>query len=123
MKRALRDNEGKLRWDLLPVEWEEELVKILTKGAVKYSPDNWKESINTQDHESFKQDRMASAMRHIAAYRKGEVFDKENLLDVKTTHLGHAAWNLLAIMYYDMNVLKSFYGEEFHKEQTEKHKE
>jgi hypothetical protein len=103
--KALRFNAGKLRWELLPVEWQEELVKVFSKGAVKYKPDNWKNSIGTEDSTQFKQDRLGSALRHIAAYRKGELLDSEvveGAEHIPTYHLAHAAWNLLAILYYDL---------------------
>lgn len=104
-KKALRFNAGKLRWELLPVEWQEELVKVFTKGAVKYQAENWKNSIGTEDSHQFKQDRLGSALRHIAAYRKGEHIDPETVAgaeEIPTHHLAHAAWNLLAILYYDI---------------------
>lgn len=103
--KALRFNAGKLRWELLPVEWQEELVKVFTKGAVKYEANNWQKSIGTPDAEQFKQDRMGSALRHIAAYRKGENEDKEvveGVEGIQTYHLAHAAWNLLAVLYYEL---------------------
>ncbi len=103
--KALRFNAGKLRWELLPVEWQEELVKVFTKGAVKYKPENWKKSIGTEDSEQFKIDRMGSALRHIAAYRKGEQLDTEVIEGteaIQTYHLAHAAWNLLALLYYEI---------------------
>jgi len=104
-KKALRFNAGKLRWELLPVEWQEELVKVFTKGAIKYEANNWQRSIGTDDAEQFKQDRIGSALRHIAAYRKGERVDPEVVVGaegIPTYHLAHAAWNLLAILYYDL---------------------
>ena len=33
--------DGKLRWELLPLETIEEIVRIYTFGADKYGPNNW----------------------------------------------------------------------------------
>ncbi len=110
--KAQRDNDGKLRYDLLPLEWEEELVKILTFGAQKYAPDNWKLSMNTEDHEQFMKDRYESARRHSQARRKGQILDPASGLP----HLAHVAWNALAMMSYDLaeaNALQTF-GEQIH---------
>lgn len=97
--KALRFDTGKLRFDLLPHEWEEELTAILTKGAEKYADDNWKNDVNTERHDKWKKKCYACARRHILAYLKGERFDKESGRE----HLGHASWNLLAMMWYDIN--------------------
>ncbi len=94
---ALRYNKGKLRYDLLPAEWEAELAEILTKGAEKYDAHNWKKSIGTADHDAMVEDRYSSARRHIEAWRRGEKIDPE----LGTSHLGMAAWNLLVCLTYD----------------------
>lgn len=106
--RASRFNDGKLDYTAYPVEFEEEIAKVATNGALKYALDNYKLSLNTEDHEKFQRDRMSSAIRHIVAYRKGERIDQESLdKQYQTQHLAHAAWNLLMIMYYDLNLNKT----------------
>lgn len=121
--KALRFNSQKLRWNLLPVECLEELIKILTKGAVKYGDFNWKKSLNTSDHSAFFQDRIESIYRHLAEIRKGEKFDEESLeydeerpngvaytddeVDIfnkyMTTHAGAVAVNALFLLYYTLH--------------------
>jgi len=97
--RALRLDDGKLRYDLIPREWEEELAKILTLGASKYADDNWKASIGKPESEMWRRRCLASLRRHLAAWQGGEHKDGE----LKTTrHLAHVAWNALAIMTYDI---------------------
>ncbi len=38
---AIKNDLGKLRWDLLPMEQVEKVVEVLTKGAEKYTANNW----------------------------------------------------------------------------------
>lgn len=33
--------DGKLRWDLLPLEEIEDIVKLYTAGSIKYGDNNW----------------------------------------------------------------------------------
>jgi len=86
---AARDDVGKLRYDLLPVEWRRFLTEIFTFGAAKYDAWNWTKGMNYS--------RMLGSMhRHIAAWEEGEGVDQESGLH----HLAHAAWNALALVYY-----------------------
>ena len=82
--------DGKLRWDLLPLDLIEKVVEVYSFGAQKYAPNTWqglKDGYN----------RYKSAMmRHIVAYEKGEDRDKESGLHP----LSHAAWNALAMLYF-----------------------
>lgn len=67
-----KDDEGKLRYDLMDVDFEEEMAKVLTEGAKKYAPNNWK---NVEDA---KERYYAALRRHTAAYRKGELINEED---------------------------------------------
>ena len=84
-----KDDQNKLRYDLLPVEPIEEVIKVLTLGAVKYSPDNWKR-VKPYDVRYYN-----AALRHIQAWRRGETFDSES----KLPHLAHAVCCLLFILW------------------------
>lgn len=88
-EKGLRFNQGKLRYDLLEPLAIEELVKVFTKGAEKYAPNNWKKGMEWSKV-------LASLKRHIAAFEKGEDIDKET----SCYHMAHAAWNALAIVSY-----------------------
>jgi hypothetical protein len=82
---GLKYDSDKPRWDLLPLSLIEETVQVLTFGAKKYGPNNWK-----QVQDGF--DRYYSAlMRHIVAYKNGELYDQES----KLSHLAHAMCNLI----------------------------
>jgi len=82
-------DQGKLRWDLLPIAEIEDIVKILTFGAAKYAPNNWQLVDNGTDR------YYAALMRHLVAWRKGELIDPES----GESHLSHAACCLVFLMW------------------------
>lgn len=90
--------DDKLRWELLPMEEVEDIVKVFHYGAKKYAPDSWK---NIPD--GFERYR-AALMRHMMAYLKGERIDPESGLQ----HLAQVAWNAIAMLYYDKHDMGKF---------------
>ena len=80
----------KLRYSLIPPEVEEELAKILTYGAAKYAPNNWKKCKDT----TFYWD---SLLRHLHKYRSGIHTDEESGFN----HLSHAICNLAFLVYFE----------------------
>ena len=66
------------------------VAHILTLGARKYSPDNWKKCEEPVTYEK-------SLMRHIYAYLGGEKNDPET----GKSHLLHAACNLMFLYWFD----------------------
>lgn len=83
--------DDKLRWDLLPMEEIEDIVRVYHAGAKKYGPNTWQNLDN-----GFERYRAAAA-RHIMAYLKGERMDKET----NVHHLAAAAWNVITMLWYD----------------------
>lgn len=83
--------DDKLRWELLPMAEIEDIVKVYHAGAKKYKPDSWK---NLDDGA---RRYYAACHRHLMAYVKGEKIDKET----GAYHLACAAWNIIAMLYYD----------------------
>lgn len=83
--------DDKLRWELLPMEEIEDIVKVFHYGAKKYAPGSWKDIPN-----GFERYR-AALMRHLMAYMKHERIDPESGLK----HLAQVAWNAIALLYYD----------------------
>ena len=79
----------KPRWDLLPVEPVEDIVKVLTYGSKKYADDNWK------CVKPFKKRYFSAMLRHIFAWWCGESTDKETGL----SHLSHAGCCLLFLAW------------------------
>ena len=75
-----KDDDHKIRLDLIPPEVIMEIGKVLTFGAIKYAPNNWQQLPN------FNRRYYAAALRHLMAWRMGEDFDKESGL----LHLSHA---------------------------------
>ncbi len=92
MNTGRKDDRGKARWDLIPLHPLLFVIDVLTYGAKKYEPDNWKQVDNPQDR------YYAAAMRHIAAWRCEEFFDPETNLP----HLAHAVCCLLFLMWFDI---------------------
>jgi hypothetical protein len=88
---GIKFDDKKLRYDLLPVEPIEDLVKVLTYGANKYRPDNWKKV------EPYNDRYYAAAMRHLQAWRRGEMQDKESGLP----HLAHALCCIVFLLWKD----------------------
>lgn len=86
-----KDDQGKLRWDLLPLDVVEKLVEIYEFGANKYEENSWRTIEN-----GYKRCR-AALFRHLTAYDKGELVDQES----GKSHLAHAAWNALSMVYFD----------------------
>ena len=80
LKEGVKYDSEKLRYDLFPVEALEEITKVLTYGAGKYAPDNWRKVEPCNDR------YFAAAMRHMIAHRKGEQMDESGY-----HHLAHAA--------------------------------
>lgn len=67
---GLRFNTGKLRYDLQHTTATEGLVKVLTKGAEKYSERNWERGMKWSNV-------ISSLKRHLAAFEAGEDYDPE----------------------------------------------
>ena len=80
---------GKLRYDLLPPDALEEIVKVYTMGATKYAPHNWAKGMAWSRV-------FAAMMRHAWAYWRGEDNDPESGLN----HMAHVAWGALTMLAY-----------------------
>lgn len=94
---AIRHDQNKTQWDLLPMEAIEPIVKVLEFGAAKYSANNWRVG------EGFKFSRVLNSMRrHLYAYIKGQDNDPESGLP----HLAHIGCNVMFLLYYSLNKSK-----------------
>ena len=91
MNTARKNDQGKLRYDLIPPECLRELAYVYTIGAKKYADDNWKNGLERQRIQ-------AALMRHAEAARAGEIHDPED----GQRHLASVAWCAFALMWYDM---------------------
>lgn len=83
---ARRDTEdGKPRFDLIPVDALRRVADLYARGAAKYDDWNWTKGIS-------KQRCYGSALRHIYQFALGEKTED---------HLAAAVFNLLALMHYE----------------------
>ena len=89
---ALRYDGEKPGFEFL--EWEElsQVNEVFRFGAKKYAPHNWKKGMDW--HRC-----VNSCLRHLFKWFRGERYDEESGLP----HLAHAAWNILALMWYEEN--------------------
>ena len=91
MTEGFKHDDGKPMWQLLPMGQVEEVVKVITMGAKKYAPGNWKAVPDARNR------YIGAAYRHLASVQKGEDKDSESGL----SHLAHAVCNLLFVMWFE----------------------
>jgi len=83
-----KDDQAKPRYDLMPLQAERHVVDVLTYGAKKYAPENWRHVPDARARYH------AAARRHLAAWAGGEQMDPESGLP----HLAHAACCILFLL-------------------------
>lgn len=89
--KALRHNQGKIDWSLLPTEPLEEIIKVLEFGKKKYAAWNWANGNGLSWLETSN-----SLRRHLYAWLRGEDNDPETGL----SHLAHIGCNVIFLLYY-----------------------
>lgn len=82
----------KPRMELLPFEALYEIAKVLTYGAKKYAPNDWKKVKNGKER------YIGAMLRHLTEMQKGNKIDEESGLP----HAAHLASNALFILYFEM---------------------
>jgi hypothetical protein len=81
---AVRSNDcDDVRYDLISPIGLEEVARTCHEGACKYSPMNWERGLDISS-------LLNHAIRHIYLYLSG---------DRSESHLGHAAWNVMAAIH------------------------
>jgi len=86
-------DQGKNAWGIIPFECLDELSKIMTYGVKKYGkPSGWQLVENMEDR------YFSALMRHISAYKQGEVFDAES----NHRHLSHALCNIVFLLWKEL---------------------
>lgn len=83
---GVKDDSAKLRYDLVDFKSLDQMVAVLTMGATKYGPNNWK---NVEDERY-----VAATLRHFSSYRKGEFLDPES----GQPHLAHVMCNIMFLL-------------------------
>ena len=94
-------DQGKLMYELMPKEALEGVVRVLTYGANKYAPHNWKKVTPVYRY-------YGALLRHLEAARTGEWTDAESGLP----HLDHA----MCCLVFMRELLKNHNKEELLKE-------
>lgn len=85
-----KDDDGKLRYDLLPIGPLAEVAKVYTIGARKYADRNWERGLRWG--------RVYAALqRHANAWWRGEKLDQQD----GQHHLASVVWCALALMEYE----------------------
>jgi hypothetical protein len=93
LQTGVKFDQDKPQWTLVPFKAFDEVVKVLTIGARKYAPDNWKKVPNAR------QRYIDAAFRHMSAYAAGEKLDAET----GKNHLAHAVCCLLFLLAFDLD--------------------
>lgn len=90
-QQGCKDDGEKPRWFLLPWKQLEQVARVITFGADKYSPDNWQHVNNARER------YFSAGIRHLTEWQKGQRLDSESGLP----HLAHALCCLLFLMWFD----------------------
>ena len=88
-----KDDCKKLRWELLPMDCIEDVVRVLSHGARKYNDNDWMQVDNPVER------YYAASMRHLSRWRQGYKNDKET----GRSHLTHAICCLIFLWWFDKN--------------------
>jgi hypothetical protein len=95
---GMKYDADKLQYSLLPPHALEATVDVLTFGAQKYAPDNWK-FVGDAKHRYFD-----ALQRHAWAWLAGEKYDVES----GKHHLAHAICCLLFLYEHDQGYVAPF---------------
>ena len=80
-----RRTDRKLRFDLVPFEFLESVAEVLTRGAARYGPYNWK-----RGQKDFFLDAWNHAFVHLQKFKEG---------DRSEDHLAHLACNVAFLIW------------------------
>lgn len=92
---GMKYDQDKPMMDLIPPDIELQVAEVLTFGAMKYSPDNWRKVPDLERR------YIAAALRHINAIKRGEEIDGES----GKTHAAHA---ICCLMFLGQVQLEGF---------------
>lgn len=97
LTQGTKNDQDKLRWDLVPYDAIEGLVEVLTFGANKYADRNWEKGINYGRV-------FAAAQRHLTAWFQGVNLDEETGL----SHLDHALCCIAFLSAFEKREMTQF---------------
>lgn len=93
-KTAMRFTEGKLRFDLLPIEPLIELARVYDSGALKYEDNNWRKGMPWGKV-------IRPIFSHLFKWLMGQKIDKET----GCHHLMMVCWNCFTLFVYELRRL------------------
>ena len=91
MPEGTKNDAEKLRFDLIPPEFERAIADILTYGAAKYEDRNWEKGMDWSRP-------YAALRRHLNAWQMGEIIDPES----GRPHLVSVLANAMFLYIYEM---------------------
>lgn len=94
---AVKFDQGKTDWAILPIGASEEIIKVFKFGETKYSRGNYLEG-NGLEYSRV----LNSLLRHIHAFMRGEDLDPETGI----SHMAHAGCNIYMLLTYELNKQK-----------------
>jgi len=92
---GIKYDKDKIKMELLPLRELREVAKVLTYGAKKYEPDNWKKVPDAKERYT------GALLRHLTEWRDGEVFDPE-APDAKLRHMAQVVCNALFLLWEEL---------------------
>ena len=90
--------DGKLRWELLPLELIEDLVKVYDEGAKKYFVESWKKIDDGKNR------CKGALLRHLLESETKDFDDETGCY-----HLAQVAWNALTMLWYRKQELNKLF--------------
>jgi hypothetical protein len=93
--QGVKYDGNKIQMELLPLRELREVARVLTYGAKKYAPDNWKKVSNAKERYT------GALLRHLTEYREGNAFDYETCSD-PLRHIAQVACNALFLLYFEL---------------------
>lgn len=94
MQQAIKHDQNKTDWAILPIGASQEIIKVFEFGAKKYARGNFLEG------EGLAYSRVLnSLLRHTYSFMQGEDTDPESGI----SHLAHAGANIYMLLSYELN--------------------
>lgn len=102
LKTGQKKDEGKPRYELLPWDAIEEVVRVLTAGAIKYEARNWEKGISYGRV-------MGAGWRHDTKFWMAKL-KGENEIDPETFchHMAESICERLFVLAYELRGMKAF---------------
>lgn len=102
LTEGVKNDQEKLRWDLVPWDAVEPIVAVLNFGAVKYAADNWAKGICYRRV-------FAALIRHLTAWFTAPLLGQDGKdPESGLSHLSHAGCCLFFLLAYEQRQMKEF---------------